>query len=330
MNKQSGKGLSSEHHKNTGSDATVNKPSEHDAESENQSYQRVLIENIISVKSSTDKHDALTRQALNVYSNNFIENGIRALSITYPTVEAFVGEGSFRILAKKLLQHEPKVSFDWAEYGQLLPELIEDQEALKEYPFLSEVAALDWAIHHSQRAANITFNPTSFSLMETGDTSTLIFMPAPALQIMTCFFPIVELYQLIHDPYLQSQEGVSARQELLENITRSINAVIVNEAHEANEENTAIDNEANTEINTEINNEINNEINSATPRSLVVWRAEYKAQFEYVSKGEAAVMRKVIKRASVNDVIECISEQDINLVEWLTKAISNKFIFAVV
>jgi len=232
---------------------------------------------------------------LNVYTNNFIENGIRALSITFPTVEGLIGEDSFRMLSRKLLSHEVKASFDWAEYGITLPTFIEGQEALEIYPFLSEVAELDWAIHGVQRQADKEFAPSTFASLETGDTDLLCFIAAPGLQLLNFWFPVVDLYQLIHDPYLQSEEGILVRKALLEKITTSIN----------------------------------NAINMGTARSLVLWRAEYKAQFEYVTDAQADVIQKISAQASVNDVIDTIGTHNIDLTEWLSKAISTKLIFAV-
>jgi hypothetical protein len=262
----------------------------------NQHYQAEFIKTIFGQAAPELNHDPYTQTALNIYSNNFIENGIRALSITYPTVEGFIGEDSFRMLSKRFLRFESKVSFDWAEYGQSLAHFIEQQEALDAYPFLSEVAVLDWAIHTTQRAKDKDFKPSSLAILETGDPSSLIFEAAPGLQVLKCCFPLVDLYRLIHDKHLQSEAGAIARQDLLKEITNSINAAI----------------------------------NSANSRSLVVWRAEYKAQFEFVSDAEAAVMQKIRDKASVNSVIESISSQNLDLTTWLSKAISNKTIFAVV
>lgn len=262
----------------------------------NQRYQAEFIKTIFSQAAPEVNKDPYTQAALNVYKNNFIENGIRALSITYPTVVGFIGEHSFRMLSKRFLRFESKVSFDWAEYGQSLPKFIEQQEALDAYPFLSEVAALDWAIHNTQRAKDKDFKPSSLAILETGDPSLLIFEAAPGLQVLECRFPLFDLYQLIHDKQLQSEAGAMARQDLLKNITNAINTAI----------------------------------NNDNSRSFVVWRAEFKAQFEFVSDAEAAVMQKIRDKASVHSVIESISSQNLDLTTWLTKAISDKTIFAVV
>jgi hypothetical protein len=236
-----------------------------------------------------------TQAALNVYTNNFIENGIRALSITFPTVEGFMGEDSFRMLSRRYLKCETKTSFDWAEYGCGLPVFITEQEALEEYPFLCEVAQLDWAIHKAQREPDQTFAAASFALLESGDTSLLRFLPAPGLQVLKFWFPVSDLYRLIHDPSLQSAQGALARQALL----------------------------------TEINISISSAINNSSPRSLILWRPEYKAQFEYLSEAEADVMQQLVEHASVDAIIESIGTHNIDLVAWLSKAISNKFIFCV-
>jgi len=239
--------------------------------------------------------ETATQAALNVYTNNFIENGIRALSITFPTVEGFIGEDSFRMLSRRFLKYETKTSFDWAEYGSSLPVFIADQEALEEYPFLSEVAELDWAIHKAQREPDKPFVAASFALLESGDTSLLRFLPAPGLQVFKFWFPVSDLYRLIHDPSLQSAQGALARQTLL----------------------------------TEIKIAISSAINSSSPRSLILWRPEYKAQFEYLSEVEADVMQQLVGHASVDAIIESIGTHNIDLVAWLSKAISNKYIFCV-
>ncbi|MFT6331154.1 MAG: hypothetical protein ACJAYN_003104 [Bermanella sp.] len=276
----------------------------------NQDYQRQLIAKIFNMQPPSSQKEPIEsaerirldtsiqvniQSGLNVYTNNFIENGIRALSITFPTVEGLIGEDSFRTLSRKFLRQDAKASFDWAEYGITLPTFIEGQEALDTYPFLSEVAQLDWLIHGVQRQADKEFEPSTFASLETGDTDLLRFTPAPGLQLLTFWFPVVDLYQLIHDPYLQSEEGILARKALLKKTTKSIN----------------------------------NAINMATPRSLVLWRAEYKAQFEYISDAEADVIQQINAQASVNAVIDTIGTHNIDLVEWLSKAISNKLIFAV-
>lgn len=276
----------------------------------NQDYQRQLIAKIFNMRPQSSQKEPIEsakrirldasiqvniHSGLNVYTNNFIENGIRALSITFPTVEGLIGEDSFRMLSRKFLRQDAKASFDWAEYGITLPTFIEGQEALETYPFLSEVAQLDWVIHGVQRQADKAFEASTFASLETGDTDLLRFTPAPGLQLLTFWFPVVDLYQLIHDPYLQSDEGILARKALLKKTTKSIN----------------------------------NAINMATPRSLVLWRAEYKAQFEYISDAEADVIQQINAQASVNAVIDTIGTHNIDLVEWLSNAISNKLIFAV-
>lgn len=285
----------------------------------NQEYQRQLLAKIFNIEparelqlneieaAKTKPRDITTENAaassislvtqtgLNVYSNNFIENGIRALSITFPTVEGFIGEDSFRMLSRRYLKHEAKTSFDWAEYGNNLPVFIAEQEALQEYPFLSEVAQLDWLIHCAQREADKVFEAASFALLESGDTSVLRFVPAPGLQVLKFRFPVVDLYRLVHDPAMQSEENKLARETLLKEIKISISDAI----------------------------------NNATGRSLILWRPDYKAQFEYISDAEADVMQQLIDQASVDTIIETIGTHHIDLVAWLSKAISNKLIFSV-
>jgi len=131
----------------------------------------------------------------------------------------------------------------------------------------------------------------------------LVFVPAPGLQVHRFLFPVLELYQLIHEPHLQSELGAQARQELLKYVKAEVTKVLNSDSGDA--------------------------IKNDELRSLVLWRPEYKAQFEYVSEAEADVIRKIKTQSSVDAIIEHIGSHNIDLLTWLTKAISNKFIFAV-
>lgn len=177
------------------------------------SYEEILIKTIVSKPVQgphSSGHAPDTQKALNIYHNNFIENGIRALAITFPSVEGLIGADSFRILAKHYLIDEPKTQFDWGDYGESFSEYIDEQEALAEYPFLGEAAELDWLIHLIQRKGDIEFRAQTFAKLETNDSADLRFVPAPGLTLMLSWFPVVDLHQLVHDPYLQSDEGVLA------------------------------------------------------------------------------------------------------------------------
>ena len=143
----------------------------------NSEYQNELIKFIfhkpgsrLSLEQAPD-----VQRSLDIYRNNLFENAYRALSITFPTVEALMGRRAFRSLIIKLLQSEAKTQFDWAEYGLSFPACIAEQEDLEEYPYLQEVARYDWLIHQTQRQADKPARPDSFVLLQEAPLDGLYF-----------------------------------------------------------------------------------------------------------------------------------------------------------
>jgi hypothetical protein len=283
----------------------------------NAAYQNKLIAAIFNSESDSqndavnnpglDATVASTAEVLKIYKNNFIENGIRALAITFPTVEGLISEDSFRVLARHYLLQEHKAEFDWAEYGESMADYIDEQEALESSPFLGECAELDWCIHQIQRAANKTFASDSFSKLESENISQLRFVAAPGLQLLLTWFPVCELHQLVHDPMLQTPEGAKQRSELTASIQQKMSAGTIH-----SEDSFSSD-----------------AINIKAPRSLVLWRAEYKTEFEYLSDAEAAIIEKILQGNSVAHIIEALSERGLDITAWLTDAIQKQRIFAV-
>lgn len=156
-------------------------------------YQQNLIASLIENKNSNLASEALN--ALKVYKNNYLETGVNALSIGFPSVHHILGQEDFRRLALGYLKAYPKSVFDWADYGESLADYMYSLEALAELPFLPELADADWRCLHIERAADISYQADSFSLLNQ-DLDSVYFVPAPGLQIYKAIFPIVELRQI--------------------------------------------------------------------------------------------------------------------------------------
>ena len=61
---------------------------------------------------------------INIYRNNFYENLISSLSITYPTVKKLVGEDCFCSLAKLYVKRNCPKSSNLTNYGNKFPSFI--------------------------------------------------------------------------------------------------------------------------------------------------------------------------------------------------------------
>jgi hypothetical protein len=251
-------------------------------------YQTQLISDIFNASSSKHK-----LPGVQVYHNNFVENGIRALSITFPTLAYLIGEEGFRGLARTFLLEEVKTQFDWADYGANLASFLLQNAHLTELPYLSEVAELDYLLHEVQRSSDKEFNAESFNLLNEADPASLVFDIAPGFRLAKFYFPVKQLHRLAHDPEL-AQAG--HKQEVFM---------------------------------AELNKSMNDAINLETPRSIVVWRPEYKAEMLSLTHEEVAVFELLHKKQSIDTIFARFTNEPEALSPWLSEQIVQKRIFGV-
>lgn len=258
-------------------------------------YQASLIGQIFKHKTAFDERHltSAAQNAINVYHNNYIENGIRALAITFSSVATILDEQDFRKLCHGYLLNFPKACFDWADYGADFNEYILGIDALAEMPFLPELAFLDWHLMHAERTEDKEFDAQSFTLLQTTPANQLKFIPTASLKILDFMFPVVELHQLAHDESLQTDE--SARKLHILNI----------------------------------NNLINDAIKLGTTRSIVVWRAEYKAEFEYVHEKRLHAFNSLNCNESIEQVLSVFGEDQASMSAWLQSIIQTKKVVAI-
>lgn len=256
--------------------------------SANSHYQNELINFIFQKPGSklAIKQHPDVQRSIDIYRNNLFENAARALAITYPTVESLMGRKAFRFLVAKILQTESKTQFDWGEYGEGFAAVISEQDDLVEFPYLAEVAIYDWLIHKAQRERDSLFNPSSFALLQERDLQTLLFDINTAFTIREFWFPVIELHQLANDSTLDA----SQRESLQKKTT----------------------------------NLIKDAINQDKPRSLLLWRPDYKARAEWLEDQTLSVYQMLLAKTSSAEVIAEIEARGIDLTQWLSKVIESK------
>lgn len=260
-------------------------------------YQQMLVANITneqnnlsanSVSEASDVNDALF-----IYRNNYIETGIRALSISFPTVLALLGEDAFRNIAKLYLIKHPKDCFDWADYGAMFSAYLFDIDALADTPYIPEVAELDWRLSTIERQQDIDFDADSFALLQNYDAAKLNFVPAPGLQVMNVYFPVQELYSLVHNASPEGNEHTKA--EGIENLKILIHSAI----------------------------------NNPVLRSIVLWREHYKALFEYCEQMPAKAFESMVNESSVEQVLASFGDDQAAMSQWLQQHIGTRKIYAI-
>ncbi|WP_395344655.1 DNA-binding domain-containing protein [Ningiella sp. W23] len=251
-------------------------------------YQQKLIKNIFSANSASHELNGVQ-----VYHNNFIENGIRAMSISFPTVHFLLDEADFRGLARAFLLAHPKAQFDWADFGEEFAPFIMQTPGIDSMPYLTEVAELDWRMGTIEREKDVAFDAQSFNLLNERPHSELKFTLAPGFSIAKFLFPVELFYHFANTPSLHEQGA--EREAFMQ----------------------------------KLNNSISDAINSDRARSIMLWRPDYKAKLLSLSDINQTAFEQLNSRDSIASVLEHFEQQPEALEPWLTEQIQEKRIFGV-
>ena len=131
---------------------------------------------------------------LAVYRANAAALAARALGAAFPTVRALLGAATFERLAYDHWLALPPTLGDVGEWGAGLPVWLEAQAALIAWPFLGDVARVDFAVHACERAADATFDAASFGLLAAGEPKRLQLRFRPGTQVIRSRWPVATLY----------------------------------------------------------------------------------------------------------------------------------------
>ena len=84
---------------------------------------------------------------LAIHCHHIVRSLAAALAVTYPTVQALVGDGYFRQTAEAFVKRNLPAQPVLAEYGADFPDFLEMQKAVHGLAYLADVARLDWALN---------------------------------------------------------------------------------------------------------------------------------------------------------------------------------------
>lgn len=153
-------------------------------------HQQWLIEQIFWQGRQGNGH-----KGLRVYNNNLLMGATRALSISYSTIEAMIGREALLSLAKLMLQDHPPETGDWADWGAELPELIKTTSLHVAYPFLADMAMLEWKIHQVQRTGDTHMDIQSMDLLQSVDLENVYLHLHDSVDWQPSDFPLEVLWQ---------------------------------------------------------------------------------------------------------------------------------------
>ncbi|WP_341710783.1 DNA-binding domain-containing protein [Erythrobacter sp.] len=130
----------------------------------------------------------------NVYRNNYLITLRNALRSTFPAVERLVGEEFFAALACAFAERHPPQSPIMARYGDAFPGFIETLPTLTEFPYLADVAHLEYARVQAYHAADAK----SFGIDSEAAATAALDHPAmlhPSVRIIASAYPTHSIWQ---------------------------------------------------------------------------------------------------------------------------------------
>jgi hypothetical protein len=157
------------------------------------------------------------QRGLAAYQANAGASAEKALSASFPTVRALVGDDAFAGLARALWHRHPPTRGDLAWFGGSLPGFIADDEQLADVPYLPDMARLDWALARAESAADAQVAPASLALLGEADPADVALALAPGAAVLPSRWPVVTLYQAHHgasegaaDPFGPARAALAA------------------------------------------------------------------------------------------------------------------------
>lgn len=135
-------------------------------------------------------------EILSVHRNTYRETLCEALAANFPAVFALVGADCFEALAVRFAQAWPPASPVLSEYGAAFPDFLASLAMLNAFPYLADVARLEWAWNqafHAPDAAALTPQALGHAL-EDGETIDLILHPSTRL--LASPHPVLAIWRL--------------------------------------------------------------------------------------------------------------------------------------
>jgi hypothetical protein len=160
------------------------------------------------------------RRGLAIYQRNLQANAVNALSITFPTVMKLIGDDLFAYAADLLVKQSPPDAGDWGLWGCDFADVLSRLATLQDFPYVADLAQLDFLLHRSSREKDVEVDMDSMSLLATCELDQLRVVLNPAIKDLSSKFPIVDIYRTNHGEQDQVERDAKylkqAKRKLLE------------------------------------------------------------------------------------------------------------------
>ena len=135
-------------------------------------------------------------QRVQLYQNNVFISLTQALADVYPVVERLVGEAFFRFTARRYIQRHPSVSGNLHEFGRELAAFLSESSGNHGLPYLTDVAALEWAYHEVFHAGvALPIDLTRLARIPDEEQDRLRLRLHPARRLIASRYPVLAIWE---------------------------------------------------------------------------------------------------------------------------------------
>ncbi len=157
--------------------------------------QQALIERIYFSDVSGSSLNSPKKDGIAIYQSNLLSTATRSLLVTYPVLTKLLGEVSIRYLASRLLRTEPPSTGDWGDWGQGVNESVAASTLAEDYPFLQDIALLEWALHQSGRCLVQPMDMQSLTVMQGDRLLNTSIQLSPCVKLLKSSYPVDDIWR---------------------------------------------------------------------------------------------------------------------------------------
>lgn len=145
-----------------------------------------------------------------IHRHHFVITLTEALGATYPVVRRLLGADYFDQLARRFMGLSPPAATCLFEYGADLAAFLDRLPALADFPYVPDVARLEWLInaaHHADDAPALDL--ATLATIAPAQWSTLVLPVHPATMLLRSAWPVDAIWQA-HQTEAVAEVDISA------------------------------------------------------------------------------------------------------------------------
>jgi len=291
--------------------------------------QQTLVALIFPQSGDRDGNHDFDHRGLAIYRNNLSTTAQQALAITFPTVKAMIGDELFNYACHQLLVLSPPTMGDWGLWGEDFAELLADLPQLVDYPFVADIAKLDWLRHHCMRDKDSILEQESVQLL--ADLSQLVDYPFVA--------DIAKLDWLRHH-CMRDKDSILEQESVQLLATTELDDLYLElsshhfvleskfpliefwQAHQNN------DADKNDKLMSEqhLTMALEKMLNTDFVQQVLIYRPNYNAHVKEISKTEQQWLKELKQGTSIGKALDKLADPTFDFAHWLGEAIAQNLI----